>query len=120
MTVGVGFALAGAWLVLPFAGLEVVAIAYAFYYIMLRSGDYESITIDGDRLIVEQFSYKMSAEMVFQRYWAKVIIREQANGSCALFIGSHGKELEFGRRFMTDEQRLALAKELKLKLKNIN
>ena len=120
MTVGVGFALAGAWMVLPFAGLEVVAIAYAFYYIMLRSGGYESITIDGDRLIVEQFSYKLSAETVFQRYWARVIIREQANGRSALYIGSHGKELEFGRRFMTDEQRLALAKELKLKLKNIN
>lgn len=120
MTVGIGFALAGAWLVLPFAGLEVVAIAYAFYYIMLRSGDFESITIEGDRVVVAQYGYKLSSEAVFQRYWAKVAVRERANGGNALFIGSHGKEVEFGRRFMNDEQRVTLARELKLKLKNIN
>jgi len=42
------------------------------------------------------------------------------NGGNALFIGSHGKEVEFGRRFMNDEQRVVLARELKQKLKNIN
>lgn len=120
ISVGVGFALAGAWMVLPFAGLEIAAIAYAFYYITLRSGDFESITIENDRIVIEKHGYKESAEVVFQRYWAQVNIREQANGGNALFIGSHGKEVEFGRRFMNDEQRVVLARELKQKLKNIN
>lgn len=120
MVVGLGFALAGAWMVLPFAGLEIAAIAYAFYYITLRSGDFESILIEGDRVVVEKHGYKKSVEVVFQRYWAQVNMREQLNGSNALFIGSHGKEVEFGRGFMTDEQRVELARELKLKLKNIN
>lgn len=120
MVVGLGFSLAGAWMVLPFAGLEIAAIAYAFYYITLRSGDFESISIEGDRVVVEKYGYKKSVEVVFQRYWAQVNMREQLNGSNALFIGSHGKEVEFGRGFMTDEQRVELARELKLKLKNIN
>jgi len=67
ISVGVGFALAGAWMVLPFAGLEIVAIAYAFYYITLRSGDFESITIENDRIVIEKHGYKESAEVVFQR-----------------------------------------------------
>jgi uncharacterized membrane protein len=120
MAVGLGFALAGAWMVLPFAGLEIIAVAYAFYYITVRAGDYESITIEGDRVVVEKHGYRESVEVVFQRYWAQISMREQLNGRAALFIGSHGKEVEFGRSFMTDEQRTELARELKLKLKNIN
>lgn len=30
LTIGIGFALLGAWLVLPFAGLEVLALGAAF------------------------------------------------------------------------------------------
>ena len=118
MLVGIGFALAGAWLVLPFAGLEILAIGYAFYFVTLHSGDYESITIEGDRVIVEKHGYKNTTEVVFQRYWAQVSLRNRVNGSNALFIRSHGKEIEFGRSFMTDEQRVELARMLKLKLKN--
>jgi uncharacterized membrane protein len=117
MLVGIGFAMAGAWMVLPFAGLEIIAIAYAFYYITLHSGDYESIAIEGDRVTVEKHGYKSSTEVVFQRYWAQVSVRDQLNGGNALFICSHGKEVEFGRSFMTDEQRVELARALKLKLK---
>jgi hypothetical protein len=41
-------------------------------------------------------------------------------GKSGLFIRSHGKEVEFGRNFMNDEQRVELARELKQKLKNID
>ncbi len=30
LTIGIGFAVAGAWLILPFAGLEVAGLALAF------------------------------------------------------------------------------------------
>jgi uncharacterized membrane protein len=32
LLIGIGFALAGAWLVLPFAGLEVLMLAAAFFW----------------------------------------------------------------------------------------
>ncbi len=116
MLIGIGFALAGAWLVLPFAGLEIVAIAYAFYYIYQRSGDFESITIQDDSVIVEKYGYKASDKAVFQRYWARVSLRKQISGRGALFIGSHGKEVEFGRHFVNDEQRELLAQQIRQKL----
>lgn len=125
LVVGLGFAHMGAWLVLPFAGLEVLAFAYAFYYIYLHSTDFESITIEGDRVVVEKRNYKDVTTTVFQRHWAQVNLREVASvrgviGKSGLFIRSHGKEVEFGRNFMSDEQRVELARELKQKLKNIN
>ena len=40
MLIGIGFSLIGAWLVLPFVGLEILAIAVAFYYINNHEADY--------------------------------------------------------------------------------
>jgi len=38
LAIGIGFALLGAWLVLPFAGLEVLALAVAFVVHVRRVG----------------------------------------------------------------------------------
>ena len=38
LAIGIGFAIQGAWLILPFAGLEVVALAVAFFVYARRIG----------------------------------------------------------------------------------
>ena len=113
LAVAIAFSLIGAWFVLPFAGLELVGIGYAFYYIHCHSKDYESIVIVGDEVSVEKRSYKAVSRMVFNRYWAKVLLRITPSGDQMLLIRSHGKEVDFGRCFMTNDQRLDLAKQLK-------
>jgi uncharacterized membrane protein len=113
LAVAIGFSLIGAWLVLPFAGLELVAVAYAFYYINCHAADYESITIEGDQLAVEKRDYKNTSQIVFHRYWARVLLRDLPSGDQSLLLRSHGKEVEFGRHFMNNDQRLALAQQLK-------
>ncbi|HNU67348.1 MAG TPA: DUF2244 domain-containing protein [Methylotenera sp.] len=123
--IAIAFARIGAWLVLPFAGLEILAISYAFYYIHLHSDDFDSITIKQDEVVVEKRNDKQLTTTVFQRHWAQVSVRDVASGGGAigkrgLFIRSHGQEVEFGRNFINDEQRDVLALELKKKLKNIH
>ena len=113
LAVALGFSLIGAWLVLPFAGIELLAIGYAFYYIHCHSQDYESIVIEGDQISVEKKSYKAVSKMVFNRYWVKVLLRLTPNGDQMLSLRSHGKEIDFGRSYMTNDQRLELAKQLK-------
>ncbi len=125
LLVALGFLHIGAWLVLPFAGLEILAFAYAFHTVYLHADDFDSITIEDDRIVVEKRNVKETTTTVFQRYWAQVNVRDVAtikgsNGKCALFIGSHGNEVEFGRNFINDEQRGQLARDLRQKLKNIN
>ena len=125
LVVALGFFHIGAWLVLPFAGLEIVAFAYAFHTVYLHADDFESITIENDRVVVEKRNVKEITTTVFQRYWAQVNVRDVAmikgsNGKCGLFISSHGNEVEFGRNFINDEQRSQLARDLRQKLKNIN
>ena len=125
LIVALGFSHAGAWLVLPFAGLEIIAFAYAFHTVYAHAGDFDSITIEQDRVVVEKKNVKEITTTVFQRYWAQVNVRDVAmikgsNGKCGLFISSHGNEVEFGRNFINDEQRSHLARDLRQKLKNIN
>lgn len=125
LLVALAFTHMGAWLVLPFAGLEIAAFAYTFYYIYLHSGDFESITIEDDNVVIEKRNYKESTTVVFQRYWAQVSVREVngkkgVNGKSGLFISSHGKEVEFGRNFINDGQRTLLARELRQKIKDIH
>ncbi len=120
LVVAVGFTHIGAWLVLPFAGLELLAFALAFYHIRVHAADFESITIAGDEVLVEKKSSRRTSSQVFQRYWTQVSVKESVGGKNALMIGSHGKEVEFGKYFIDDEQKLALMRELKKKLRDIN
>lgn len=73
LVVGFGFARIGAWLVLPFAGLEIVAFAYAFHYIYLHSGDFESITIQNDSIVVEKEIIKKSLQQFFRGIGRKLV-----------------------------------------------
>src|SRR5438094_125703 len=53
LAIGTGFALAGAWLILPFAGLEVLLLAAAFLLQARHATDYERIELDRERLAIE-------------------------------------------------------------------
>jgi uncharacterized membrane protein len=114
LLVASAFWFAGAWMVFPFAGLELLALAYAFYFIHCHADDYESITITGDRLAIEQQHHKNIREVVFHRYWAQVVLRRTPGGEHRLWLRSHGREVEVGR-FMTNRQRLVVARQLQMR-----
>ena len=110
--IGIAFCFLGAWLVLPFVGLEIVALAYAFYYVNRHETDYESISIEGDSLVVEQCIDENVTQQVINPYWVKVAQHELPNGELHLYLQTHGKEFEIGR-YLTRKQRELLAKQLK-------
>jgi len=103
----------GAWMVLPFAGLELVLVVLAFVVVLRHSGDYEKITFVEDLVEIEQSVLGKIKHVRFQRYWTRITLREGENGKTSLWIGSHNQEVEFGRDTMDDAQREALASHLK-------
>jgi uncharacterized membrane protein len=113
--IGIGFSLIGAWLVLPFVGLEIFALAYAFYHVNSHSSDYESISIDGDNLLVERCTGQQVSQYVLNPYWAKLVRHESSNGELRLGLLLHGKEIEIGR-FLTRKQRESLADQLQKRI----
>lgn len=122
LLVALGFFRIGAWMVLPFAGLEFVIFCYAFYSLYLHSNDFESITFDRDALHVVKKVKQQRYSSSFNHYWARVYLRSADNvkgfkAKSQLIISSHGKEVEFGSAFLTEAQREHLVKEIKQKIK---
>ena len=102
------FAALGAWLILPFAGLEMLVLYWAFHAIERQAGDYERIAIEDDRIRVEVCEAGRACNHELSRHWAQVVV---SDGGARLALRSHGREVEIGRH-LNNGQRLALAREL--------
>jgi uncharacterized membrane protein len=105
----------GAWLILPFAGLEMLGLYLAFHDVERHAADYERVAIDGDKLKVEALDGGRVSRVEFNRHWAQVLC---AGDGSRLALRSHGRELDIGRH-MTEEQRLAMGRELDRTLRNV-
>src|SRR5262245_40185558 len=115
--VSVGIALAfalvlGAWLILPFAGLEMLVLYLAFRYVDRHAGDYERIAIEGDRVELEYYEGGATRRHELNRRWAQLVTSGDGR---RLALRSHGREFEVGRH-LDAEQRQKTARQLKLEL----
>jgi uncharacterized membrane protein len=118
LAISLAFAFHGAWLVLPFAGAEMFVLFLAFRLIERHAGDFESIAIRGDRVLVERWDSGRVNRYELNRYWAQVVVhRCGPAGKATLALRSHGREVEFGQH-LTEDQRNALAQTLKQQLRN--
>jgi uncharacterized membrane protein len=90
----VAFALQGFWPVLPFAGLELLALGAAFYLCLARSQWREIVSIDADVVRVEKG--RRHAESPIAWYPSRLMIAYQ------------GRQVEIGR-FLCEDERAALA-----------
>ncbi|PPD12838.1 MAG: hypothetical protein CTY26_02990 [Methylophilus sp.] len=111
--IAMGFFHIGAWMVLPFAGLELVLVVLAFVVVLRHRGDYEKITFVENQVEIEQSVLGKIKLARFQCYWTRVTLREGEDGKTSLWIGSHNEEVEFGRDTMDNVQREQVASHLK-------
>lgn len=117
LVIASAFGLIGAWMILPFAGIEIGVLAWAFDVVGRRSRDYESVSIRGDEIVVQRKQGELLESRTFNRHWAQLVTVEAGWGrSIKLALRSHGRETELGL-FLTDEGRLEMARELRLWLK---
>ena len=113
LAISLPFAFFGAWLILPFAGAEMALLYLAFRAIERHASDRESISVSGDRLLVERWETGRVCRHEFNPYWAHVALQTSAEGGRELLaVRSHGRQVEFGRH-LTDEQCRAAARALK-------
>jgi uncharacterized membrane protein len=94
--IGFGFALFGAWPVLPFAGLEVAALGLAFYLNGRHASDYERIALQKDGLVVEIRDADRVAALQMNPHWVKLVASRRRQ-DVRLALRSHGREIEIGR-----------------------
>lgn len=109
------FSLFGAWPVLPFAGLELIALACAFVCYARHATDYECIEVQRGGISVEVCDGDCRQCYRFNCEQARLEVCEQPLRT-RLFLRAHGKVLEIGR-FLGLEDRRRLAEELRRWLK---
>ena len=106
LSIGILFAGYGLPLVMPFSGLEVVAVAVAFY-LVLRDGErQELVRFDGGQLVIETGTQQLDQRVEFNRFWVRVELKRSRYRyhPTRLYVGTHGRAIELGH-FLTDSER---------------
>jgi uncharacterized membrane protein len=119
LTIGVSFYLIGLTLILPFSGIEILALGAAFYITACNGDIQEVIVINRDTIVIERGRRGPEQRDIFQRTWAQVVLERSWNSwyPSRLLIRSHGRQLEIGK-FLNEQERQGLAIELGKALKN--
>jgi len=113
---GLVFLINGAWPVMFFCGLDVLAIYVAFRLNYRAGRAAEFVEIDDSMLTLRRRHASGREERFeFSSYWARVLLNEGKDGRTDLRIASHGRELSFAR-FLTDDERRELAEAMRSEL----
>lgn len=108
------FWMLGAPMVMPFAGLELAAVGFAFLAYARHATDGERISLTEARLVVERETAGRLERAEFRREWVRV---EPVVGDGSLIrVSAQGKSVEVGR-FVRPELRPALATEIRRALR---
>lgn len=114
--IAVAFACFGAWPVLPFAGIEMLALATAFYLNGQHAADYERIALARGGLLVESSAAGRVERHEFNPQWLRLDERRHGR-ELHVILRSSGNEFEIGRH-LDAEQRASLAASLRRSLSN--
>ena len=107
------FAAAGAWPVLPYSVLEIGLLACAFAWCERHAGDWERLSVAGDRVIVESRVGGKQQRREFNRYWLRVEVERQGvRRTPTLYLRGGGASWEFGHA-LPEGERLAVMSELR-------
>lgn len=114
--IGLVFASLGAWLVLPFVGLEIAALAMAFVWCCRHAGDREMLALDSDGLTLTCAIGARQDRHLFNPLWTRVELETGRTPEHArVYLRGHGRRIEVGR-FLTGARRAALAADLRAAL----
>ena len=111
--IGIVFYSLGVWMVLPFAGFELMAVSAAFYCCLRHKDDFEMVRIDENHIQVKRQIASREQTYEFQTHWTKIFL-EMTKGwyPSRLWVASKGQHVEVGQ-WLTDPERKQLATRLK-------
>ncbi|MFM2275546.1 MAG: hypothetical protein RL211_1418 [Pseudomonadota bacterium] len=112
--IGAFFWMRGATLVLPFASLELLAVAVAFVVYARHATDGERILLRGTQLVVEFENGGKLERAEFQRDWVRV--EPRAGHRSLIEVSGQGRSIDVGR-FVRPELRPVLAREIRMALR---
>ena len=114
LTFGIGFFFIGATMILPFAGLEVLALILILRANRKWLNQKQALYLD--KLYVEL--EKDDKKMIFDRFLSKFLVEEN-NSKKVLYLKSNNEKIEIGS-FLNEEEKEELINLLKKKVSDLN
>lgn len=113
LTIAMVFTFFGYWIVLPFYGLEMIALGVGLYITCRKIYRQEVILVGKDTLRIEKGGETVHKSWNFDKYWVRITLENKGSisKSLCLKVGSHGKYIEVGS-FLTRSEKESLAIEL--------
>ena len=112
ITIALMFVIRGAWPVTPFMGVDVLALAWAFFNSNRAAKKREELELSRSELRVDYYPARGEPRNVgLNPYWVKVELDEPPRGRSAITLASHGKRLQIGS-FLSPNDRASFAKAL--------
>jgi uncharacterized membrane protein len=106
------FAVAGAWPISGFLGLDILLLYVALRYSLGSAvRQEERIRLTADALVVQYRAGRRLAEHRFNPYWVRLSHEEEVEGRTRLTLTSHGRSIVIGR-YLSQPQREALWRRL--------
>ncbi len=114
LAVGLFFTLQGFWLVLPFSGLEMLALGAGLYLTSRKVYRREVITLDSEQTRIEKGVQRVDQSWEFKTSWVRIIDEPDSTPGPRrkLAIGMHGETVEVGS-FLANSEKEELAFQLK-------
>lgn len=114
LAVGLFFTLQGLWLVLPFSGLEMLALGLGLHLTSRKVYRQEVITLDRARIRIEKGVLQIDQCWVFETPGVRLLDEQPGahNRPRRLVLGAHGKYIEVGN-FLDNPEKDELAFQLK-------
>ena len=98
----------GAWMVIPFAGLEVGCVALAFWWVERSSSDRDLVEISESSVEIKRIRSGRAESHSFTRAWVQLDIERDATGrEKALRLRQSGKSVSLAEFLRANEQREA-------------
>ncbi len=115
---GIGFALAGAWVILPFAGLELAALGGSLYYVNWKLQYRHVITLDANTVRIDKGFYLPRQSWAFPRQRTGLSIQPERHpwDAPALSLQSAGESIRVGE-FLNRDDGLLLQQQLQRELR---
>lgn len=114
LAVGLFFTFQGMWLVLPFSGLEMLALGIGLHLTSRKVYRREVITLDPQHTRIEKGVQRVDQYWEFKTPWVRIIDerRDDRRAGRTLAIGVSGERVEVGS-FLANSEKDALAFQLK-------
>lgn len=114
LAIALSFAAIGLWVILPFAGLEVMALLIVMYRVSKKCYQKEVIHLSKDAIVVEQGQHSPRFSWHSELFWTRLIVQQSGHPwhSDKLFLRGRHDQIEIGA-FLNEQEKLDLVKQLK-------